>query len=123
MKTFYYIFRVTDNLGSEYYVLNNEYIGYIGWAAGDRVTLIIENSQKIKRKYQLFAKSSEVNSQSLHELNCENRRLTLKEANQIVTDYRAFNYVYDDTYYKVYHPDKNSTDHYLKEVGGEKVIK
>lgn len=46
-----------------------------------------------------------------------------KEANQIVKEYRAFEYVHDDTYYEIYHPKKNSTDNYLREIDGTKTIR
>jgi len=120
MRTFYYIFKVNDSLGQEYYVLNNQYIGYVGYY-GDHVINIIEGKKKLK--YQLYAKSVVTSSKRLHELNCEHKRLTKKFVDDLINEYDVFRFVDDSTWYKEYFPDKNSSESYLKEIGGSKTIR
>lgn len=123
MKTFYYIFKVTDSLGKEYYILNNRYIGYVGFDS-DNFRSLLESRAKITKTYKLFAKLKESSSEELHKLNCDSTRFSFKEITDLTNKYKDIvEYALDSTEYEVYFPNKNSSESYLKEVGGESVIK
>ena len=122
----YYIFKVNDCTGQEYYILNNKYIGYLGFDS-DRLRSILEYNANVKRKYQLFATSIEIKDsqceKNLHEFNCNDRRFIKEEAIALVNSIHEFSYCDDDIWYEIYFPNKNSSDSYLKEIDGEKTIK
>lgn len=141
----YYIFRVQDNLGQEYYILNNMYIGYVGFDSDHMrsraeyhgfktddffkkiedekiVTMSYGSKSKCKRKYQLFAVGDVVNDEDLHKWNCDSKRFSLEEAEKIAQDFRL-TLSKNTTWYEVYYPNKNSSECYLREIGGKQVIK
>ena len=123
----YYILKVKDTLNQEYYILNNQYIGYVGFDSQE-IRSIVEHSKKAEQKYQLYAESgyiadgSECN-QTLHELNCESTRFSHKEVRALMKDHPAFIRSKDRAWYKVYFPNRNSSTSYLQEIGGSKTIK
>jgi len=120
----YYIFRVKDSTGDEYYVLNNQYIGYIGF---DSHTLrsILEYRAKNYKKYVLYAESKMISGkvdEKLHKLNCSSTRFTAEEINSLIKETGVFQLSKDKTTYSIYYPDKNSSLCYLKEINGTKTI-
>lgn len=118
----YYIFKVIDSTNDTYYVLNNQYIGYIGFDS-EIVRSTLEWGAKVKRNYQLYATSLETNDQNLHKLNCDSHRFNEAEIVKLVDDTKIFKLSTDKTLYKVYFPSRNSSECYLKEIDGIKVIK
>lgn len=130
----YYIFRVKDNLDQEYYVLNNQYIGYLGcdhksvrsiieWGAGENT-----KEKKLIQQYQLYAESGCIadgseHDAALHKLNCDSTRFTKREAQNLIHHYPEFIKSKDKAWYKIYYPNKNSTVCHLREMGGIKTIK
>lgn len=116
----YYIFKVRTNkpnLVPDYYILNNQYIGYIGTLDPiNRVESILERNAGVnERQYQPFAKGLVAKDEELHELNCASKRLTLEEANALAKKYKLTK-SRDKTWYEVYFPDKHSSDSYLREI-------
>lgn len=118
----YYIFKVTDSTNDTYYILNNQYIGYIGFDS-EIVRSTLEWGAKVKRNYQLYATSAETNDQSLHDLNCDSHRFNELEIKDLIKLHNIFALSSDPTVYKIYHPNKNSSECYLKEIDGNKTIK
>lgn len=123
----YYLFRVKDSLGEEYYILNNQYIGYVGFDS-EQIRSALEYQNKVTKKYQLFAESDYIPDGStidttLHRLNCASNRFTKEEAEQLVAGKAGFQRKKDRAWYRVYYPSRNSSASYLKEIGGAKVIK
>lgn len=118
----YYIFKVTDTADNIYYILNNQYIGYIDFDT-ERIRSLLEWNAKIEKIYQLYAVSSETGNQDLHKLNCDSYRFDKSEIEKLVNKTKIFKLSTDKTMYKVYFPNKNSSECYLKEIGGEKTIK
>lgn len=104
----YFIFKVHNSLNEKYYVLNNQYIGYIGFDS---------------ETYQLYATSSETDDRELHRLNCEDYRFTLDEIKTLRKRTKIFTLSKDKTWYKVYFPSRNSSECYLKEIDGDKTIR
>lgn len=121
MNTFYYIFEVNDSLGQKYYILNNQYIGYVGFDSQEFLAFL-EYNAKVKKKYKLFAKSLHTSNKELHELNCNSTRFSLEEINNLMDKYPIFSLSNDNTEYQVYFPNKNSSKSYLKEIDGFKTI-
>ena len=146
-KMKYYLFKVRDSLGQEYYLLNNMYIGYIGFdsdnmrshaeyhgcrindffikAKNERV-VVLEYGTKNQcyRTYQLFASGHVYGEQEqqFHKWNCESKRFTLDEAKEIVKDFEL-TFSEDDTLYEVYYLNRNSSECYLREINGTKTIR
>jgi len=111
----YFIFKVNNSLDEQYYILNNQYIGYIG-LDGDSHRGIIES-------YQPYATSSETNDRELHRLNCESYRFTLEEIKTLRNRTKIFTLSKDKALYQVYFPNRNSSNCYLKEIDGDKTIR
>lgn len=118
----YYIFKVTDTANNNYYILNNQYIGYINFDS-DRIRSLLEWNAKVKQSYCLYATSSETGDQDLHKLNCDSYRFNETEIKKLIIKHKIFTLSKDSSVYEVYFPDKGSSKCYLKEIGGSKVIK
>ena len=122
----YYIFKVEDTLGQTYYILNNQFVGYVGFDANE-LRSITEHSQDVERKYQLFAQSDYLadwsgHDRKLHEMNCDSKRFDENSVTELMLDHPVFSLSRDLTWYEVYFPSKNSSRSYLKEIGGTKTI-
>lgn len=112
----YYIFRVKDSVGQEYYVVNNTYLGYLMFDS-NRIRSILEynHSPKITRKYQSFAIGVVKNDSELHKLFCDNERLTKKEATEIAERFKL-KLSKNKKWYEIVYPNKNSSATELREV-------
>ena len=122
----YYVFKVRDSAGEEYYILNNQYIGYVGFDTNFTRSKV-EYEKKITKKYQLYAESyyfldNGADDQILHSLNCSSQRFNKKEIDQLLTDYYPFIKSRSRIWYRVYFPDRNSSVSYLRQIGGNKTI-
>ena len=117
----YFIFKVTPSVGKSYYVLNNRYIGYVGFDS-NHIRSILEYHAGVKETYQVFAVSKETEDLTLHKDNCVSRRFTLTEIKQLILAIPVFTKSRDKTVYAVYYPNPNNSVFYLKEVGGKKTI-
>jgi hypothetical protein len=121
----YYIFRVKDDLGQDYYILNNQYIGYLGIDT-NVVRSIME--QAPERKYQLYAQSDCVEDnglvdRELHKLNCASTRFTAKEVKALIKEMGVFKAYKGKEWYREYFPSRNSSKCWLREVDGTREIK
>lgn len=124
---FYYLFKVKTNkphIIPEYYILNNRYIGYIGFDSGGPMNSLrpkLEYLAKIKNEYKLIAKGEVSNDVELHKLNCESERLDLDRSNGIINRYKLS--LYDDgRWYKEYYPFKGSSKTFLKSTDDSMII-
>jgi hypothetical protein len=123
----YYLFKVNDSLGQEYYVLNNQYIGYIG-CDFNHVRSIIEHVKGLKyneTEYVLIAQTNYIEEihpieNYLHKLNCESTRFTKEEADELIKKIPQFYRNPDNTIYLEYLPNKNSSECWLREKGWAK---
>ena len=127
----YYLFKVKDNIGQEYYVINNQYIGYLGFDS-NKIRRILEwskSGENLKHQYQLVAQTGWLNNGSekdreCHKFFCNSTRFNDKEIAKFIKNNPDFEMVNDDyTWYEEYYPDNNSSEFYLREIGGGKVIK
>jgi hypothetical protein len=118
----YYLFKVNDSLGQEYYVLNNQFIGYIGFDSNDSRRKE-EHDKKIvynNTEYVLIAQTNYIEKihpveNYLHKLNCESTRFTKDEAEDLIKRVCQFYRNPDATIYLEYFPDKNSSECWLRE--------
>jgi hypothetical protein len=115
----YYIFEVTDSTGDTYFVINNRYIGYVGFDT-DFLRGMLEHNANVKRKYKKIAIISE-DSEELHDLFCASKRFTSLEISRLLERYKHHTFE-DDIQYEVFYPNRNSSESYLKSECG-KVIK
>jgi hypothetical protein len=124
----YYLFKVKDCLNQEYYVLNNQFIGYIGFDSHD-VRFIIEFNQPEfdhkKNEYVLIAETNYIedglpNDLYLHRLNCESKRFTKEEADELYKSVSQFYPSGSDAIYCIYYPSPNSSVCWLREKNWEK---
>ena len=120
----YYIFKVLPSVGDPYYILNNQYIGYVGFDS-DRVRSVLEHEAGIKNKYQRWAESSYIKDNSpsdnvLHTLNCSSFRFDEEGAKGLVKTYKEFKRSRDKTIYTIHYPNRNSSESYLKGTGKNK---
>lgn len=112
----YYIFKVLNSLGQEYFILNNKYIGYMGFDS-NRLRSILEYNNGVTKKYQLYASGIISDDEDLHKLNCESTRFSKEEIEALIKEYNGeFKLSKDKSWYKVYYPNKNSSESYLKEI-------
>lgn len=121
----YYIFRVKDSLGQDYYILNNQYIGYLGIDCNVIRSITEQNPE---RKYQLYAQSDYVEDnglidRELHKLNCASTRFTAKEVKALVKEIGVFKLYRGKEWYKEYFSSRNSSKCWLKEINGDREIK
>jgi len=111
----YFIFKVNNSLDEQYYILNNQYIGYVGFDS--------DSHRGIIESYQPYATSSETNDRELHRLNCESYRFTLEEIKTLRNQTKIFTLSKDKAWYQVYFPSRNSSECYLKEIHSDKTIR
>ena len=115
----YHIFKVKPSIGREYYLVNNQYVGYVGCDSSSKNTIrsIIENAANITRIYQHFAFSeTDVrNDNELHRTFCDGIRLTERQAMKLAIKFK-FKLANDPAWYEVYFPDKNSSESHLREI-------
>ena len=116
----YYIFKVFPSKGEHYYILNNQYIGYMGHDS-DRIRSLLEFEAKIKCIYQLYAESPYISDgsefdQILHQLNCASTRFGSKEIDVLMEKTPVFRKSKDRTFYEIYYPDRNSSRCYLRSI-------
>lgn len=116
----YYLFKVFPSVGKPYFVLNNQYIGYIGFDS-NRLRSILESQAKIKYKYQLYAESPFIpdgteTDKALHHLNCTSTRFDTKTLKVLLELCPVFKKSKSRTLYEVYYPNRNSSACYLREV-------
>lgn len=141
----YYIFRVRDSLRQEYYIFNNQYIGYIDFDSqymrskaeyhgytedqftealidnGNMLTIDYSPKNKCKRKYQIFAEGEVLDhkiERKFHKMNCNSERFTLRAAEKYVKE-GGLTISDDETWYEVYYPSPNSSKCHLREVKSE----
>lgn len=120
----YYLFKVKDSLNQEYYILNNQYIGYIGFDS-DNVRARIENEAGLKynqTEYVLIAQTNYIeeihpNEKQLHLLNCGSVRFNEEEKEKLIRDFPQFYRHPDQTVYLIYYPSSNSSECWLREKG------
>ncbi len=111
----YYIFQVKDSGGQNYYVINNVYLGYLGLDC-NRVRSILESGAKIQRKYKLIASGDVyLRERALHDLFSSDKRLTLTEANNLISNYKLKK-SYSRRWYQIVFPNRNSSESKLAEV-------
>ena len=118
----YYLFKVKDSTGNEYYVLNNQYISYVGFDS-QRVRSILEWNAGINpddNEYSVLAETNYIEEihpveRYLHQLNCDSTRFTKEEAEKLIKDVCQFYRSIDKTVYKIYYPDKNCSKCWLRE--------
>ncbi len=108
-------------MGDSYYILNNQYIGYVGFDS-DRVRSLLEHSAGIKNKYQRWAESPHIEDNStddasLHLLNCASTRFNDKEVKDLIVRFKQFKRSRDKTLYTIHYPNRNSSVCYLKGTG------
>jgi hypothetical protein len=135
----YYIFRVKDSLGQEYYIFNNMYIGYVGFDSNHLRSRVehngltekelmqrIENEEiltfdcrdRCKRQYQLFAEGYVYDHEiekEFHRMNCKSKRFSLYKAKKYAK-IGNLKISKDKKWYEVYYPNKNSSESYLREI-------
>jgi hypothetical protein len=113
----YYIFRVENSIGEIYYLLNNQFIGYIGFDS-NRERAEIEYKTGVKNTYVLVgtANFNDIKDRKYHKLNCDSHRFTNEEYQKIKNDFTLCS---DPTIYEIYYPSPNSSVHYLREKGGK----
>lgn len=123
----YYIFKVRthDERLPEFYIINNVYIGYVGFDS-QHVRSIIEGGNQKKFEFQHVASGDVAEDRELHNLFCESKRLNRKSAEELIEKYKL-KPSGDSSWYKVYRPDKNSTKSHLRSVmkkkNGDTLIK
>jgi hypothetical protein len=122
----YYIFKVIPTLGKPYYVLNNQYIGYIG-CDSNYARLEMECSAGITHTYQLYAQSKYLKDNSpidhkLHTINCNSTRFSNRQINQLLRTYKVFKKTNDRTIYEEYYPVPRSSSCILRSLDGKKTI-
>ena len=123
----YYIFKVRTNkpdIIPDYYILNNRYIGYVGFDSGGPQNSLrpkLEYHAKIKNTYQLFAMGEVKNDEKLHKIFFESERMNFEKISKLIKKYDFIEHE-DDTWYKEYYPNKNSSQSILKAVDYTKVI-
>lgn len=111
----YYIFKVKDAIGQIYYIVQNRYIGYIGFDSQHTRSIIeysVKSKTKAKDKYFLIAVSDKESS-DLHKYFCENQRFTELEIKEIINKY-FFTTINDPNPYLVYYPEKNCSKSWLR---------
>ena len=136
----YYIFKVQDNLGQDYYILNNIYIGYVGFDS-QYIRSLLEHrrfsgkkgegfvssgygeTRRLKQKYQLIAQAFFEDytkaERKLHKWNCASERFAQKEIDFLIKICK-FKRSRDKTWYKVYYPNKNSSESILREIPSQR---
>ena len=120
---FYYLFKVRTNkpeLIPDYYILNNRYIGYIGYDSY-YIRSILETNAKIKNQYQLIAIGNSPDFDEVHDLFCKSHRFTEEGVNEFIEKYK-FQRTKCEDWYKEYYPIKNSSETILKSVDENKVV-
>ena len=119
----YYIFKVKDSANQNYYIINNMYLGYVGFDSNE-IRSILEWNAKIKRKYKLIASGNVLSGDSyLHRIFCDSKRFTLQQANDLIKQYKLEK-SYSRKWYQVVNPDPNSSESKLAETASSfKVIK
>jgi hypothetical protein len=113
----YYILKVTTSkpdVVPDYYVVNNQYMGYVGFDS-QFLRSLLENNAKIKNTYQVFASGEAEEKGSLHEAFCHDARFSKKEAEKLVKEY-SLKKCLDKTRYQVYCPNRNSSKSVLREI-------
>jgi hypothetical protein len=63
------------------------------------------------------------NAQFCNKLNCASTRFTKEQADQLFVEVPGFWLSRDKAWYKIYYPNKNSSECYLRQMGGTKTIK
>lgn len=115
----YYIFKVRANkpeLVSDHYIVNNMYIGYVGFDS-QHIRSILEYNAGIKFEYSPVAVGDiTVDDSELHRLACDDDRLDEQGVYRLLNKYSDLKLVNDDTWYEVYYPKKNSSESILREV-------
>jgi hypothetical protein len=115
----YYVFKVKDSLNGEYFVLNNQHIGYVGFDC-QFIRSILEYNANIKRKYQCISVTDFImdnceTDRILHKYNCESKRFNKKEIISIIKKYK-FKKTNDKRWYEIYYPFENSSHSVLREI-------
>jgi hypothetical protein len=100
------------------------YIGYIDFDTDQwRAKMERLNDPPIEEvSYQLFASGEVKDHLDIHCRNVASERFDLNTAKQIAKDYNL-KLSKDRRKYEVYQPDENSSEIYLREIGGKATIK
>lgn len=118
----YYIFQVKNSIGQIYYIVNNQYLSYVGFDSC-RIRSLLEYHAKIKKKYKLFSVGNVARDYELHKIFCDDKRLTLKEVTDLTKIYKLKK-SYSKKWYQIVYPKKNSSESTLAEIkSGFKIIK
>lgn len=118
----YYLFKSKDSLGQEYYILNNQYIGYIGFDHDyDRARKENEAGLKYNQtEYILVAQTNWIEDihpveRYLHLQFCSSVRFNEVGKEKLIQDVPQFYRHPDQTVYIIYYPNPNSTECWLRE--------
>jgi hypothetical protein len=114
----FYIFKVKPSVGRQYYVVNNCYLGYLGFDS-DPVRSILEYNAKVTLIYQLYAsgtiKTGLAAYDLFHNLFCTNARLSIQEARRLQYNHNL-TLSKNKKWYKIVFPNPNSSEQELREV-------
>lgn len=124
----YYIFKVTDSIKREYFIVNNVYIGYVGFDS-NWLRCILEYNGKVRVepvKYNLYAQgevpNGSPNERLLHKLFSGSERLAIEEVKTLCKTIPQLKKTTKKEYsvdYEIYYPQKNCSISYLREIRGE----
>jgi hypothetical protein len=110
----YYIFQVKDSVGKNYYVINNRWLGYLGFD-GNYFRATMETYIKPLRTYKLFASGAVKGDQELHQRFCDSERFNLKEAKSIARRFKL-KLSRSKKWYEIVFPNPKSSESRLKEI-------